>query len=297
MTDYILDEQQGHEAWWGLHRAQTWQLQAEDGASFALTCVSPGRSANKAPVIFLPGMFSNRHFWISPKGVGLAGYLAEQGHSCWLVERRGTGQSPRRQPARAGLEEAVQHDLPMVQRAVARVVDRPAYWIGHSFGGVSIALSAARHLDPDLIGGLVLIASQFEVDKPMLRWPGRLFTQGVSRITGRFPARRFGLGPEDEPAAAMDDACRWTTRAQSSLDLQAELAAVNCRVLALAGGADKVDPPAGCERFIRHMSGPHREFRLAARAEGFAVDYDHPGIVVSKSAAREIWPLVGDWLA
>lgn len=282
---------------WAAHKVRTWHLQASDAGEFSVTQLRSAAGQGKAPLVFLPGMFSNRHFWVSKKGVGMAAYLADKGHDCWLVERRGIGQASRPGQYRAGLIETVQHDLPLVQQLVAAHATRPAFWLGHSFGGVAISLATANHLDQDHVGGLVLFASQFEVGKSSLRWPGRLFIHAASRMAGHFPARRLGLGPENEPTAAMDDACHWTTQGQKNRRLQTQLAAVRCPVLAVVGGADKVDPPEGCERLLTHMSSKDVTYCRADKSRGFKEDYNHPGIVVSKAARDEVWPLVHDWLA
>ncbi len=281
---------------WGDCSVSTQLLTVKDGAVVSLTKIVREGGRKKSPVIFLPGMFSNRHFWMSAKGIGLAAQLASVGHDCWLVERRGTGISPRHSSARCGLDETVQIDLPMIQQRVASDSSLPAYWIGHSFGGVAISLAVATTLNQDRVAGLVLFASQFEVGKQSLRWPGRIFTQCISRMYGYFPARRLGLGPENEPVAAIDDACKWTTRACRDQSMQQMLAGIHCPVMALVGAADKVDPAAGCEKFISHMSSNDKTYCLAGKAHGFKEDYNHPGIVVSKSAAFEIWPKVGEWM-
>lgn len=282
---------------WGDFTACGWLLPAPDGGVFALTRLEAGgRDSEGRPLIFLPGMFSNRHFWVSPQGIGLAAYLSSQGFDCWLVERRGTGLAAGCGTARQGLEELIRCDLPLAQATIAALNPSPAVWVGHSFGGVAIARAMAGPLVSARPAGLVLFASQFEVGKPMLRWPGRVFVQGLSRLCGQFPARRLGLGPENEPVAAMDDACRWTTRGQKDTDIQRQLANIHCPVLGMVGAADRVDPAEGCEKLLSHMSSTSRQLVVAGKRTGFNVDFDHPGIVVSREAREAVWPRVADWL-
>ena len=280
---------------WGDFHVQALQPLAADGGHCSLLRVSlPGRDGG-VPLVMLPGMFSNRHFWLSPKGVGLAGFLCRAGYEPWLVERRGIGLAAG-SPGRRGLQEHIGQDLPQVQAAVHRHNPRPAFWFGHSFGGVMATLAAAQTLDASMVAGLVLFAAQCEVGKNGLTPPYSLFTRGLSRLLGRFPARRLGMGPEDEPPAAIDDACRIVTAAQRDGSMAPRLQPLRCAVLGFGGGADRVDPPEGCERFIGHMSSGDKTWVLLSRAQGYSQDYDHPGIVVSRAAQDEVWLQVQRWL-
>jgi predicted alpha/beta hydrolase len=270
-------------------------LRAEDAGRFALTRVEPREPARGA-VVCLPGMFSGRRFWISDRGVGLAAHLAAAGFAAYLVERREIGASPRPAGARAGLDEHVRYDLPLVQSIVTRERQGPAFWMGHSFGGVMAARAAATSLDADAVAGLVLFATQFEVGKTPLAFPGNLFTRALAYGLGRFPARRLGLGPEDEPPAAIADAAHWVTRGRRRPEFRQTLAKITAPALAVVGAGDTVDPPAGCERFVGHFASTDKTFIRAGTDTGYSTDYDHPGIVVGKPAREEIWPLVLEWL-
>lgn len=288
--------EQSEEAW-GEFRAHTDILSVSDGGRIAATCVTatPG-TPSSTPVILLPGMFSNRHFWVSPRGVGLAAALARAGSPVWLIERRELGRSPVTPGTRPGMEQHLRLDLPVVQAHVQASTPGAAVWGGHSFGGVIAARAVAETLDQSLVAGLLLFAAQIEVDKRPLCWPWNLWLRGLARLCGRLPARRMGLGPEDEPVAAVDDACFWRMDVQRGGDLLKPLAVVHCPVLAFAGGADDRDPPAGCARLLEHFSSSDKRYVLLSRNEGYSQDYDHPGIVVSKPAAGEVWPKVVDWL-
>ncbi|GAB3671303.1 alpha/beta fold hydrolase [Salinisphaera aquimarina] len=270
-------------------------LDADDGGRVALTRVTVADVAVRAPVVLVPGMFTGRRFWLSDKQVGLAGWLARRGYPAFIVQRRGLSDSPACE-ARAGLLEHVKFDLPAVQRAVSGAHDQPAFWIGHSFGGVMSALACARYLDRSRIRGLVLFASQFEVGKRMLDWPANVLTRGLARLLGYFPARAAGLGPENEPVAALMDATHWVATGRRDDYLCETLARIDTPVLALSGAADRVDPSSGCERFIGHFKSDDKRFVRAGRASGYSEDFDHPGIVISKTAQAEIWPQVADWL-
>lgn len=270
-------------------RMETRTLSATDGGRFEITTVA-AKEPTRAPVVYLPGMFSGRGFWLSDRGIGFAAHLAENGFPGLIVQRRRAG------PGRPGLEDHLRHDLPLVRDWVRSHWKRPAFWVGHSFGGVLASRAAAEVLEPDDLAGLVLFAAQFEDGKRMLDWPGNLLLGGFLRLRRRFPAPMLGLGPNDEPRAAMRDAMALVTRGRREPQLRSALGRVQAPALAIAGLGDTVDPATGCEKLLAHFGSEDRRFIAAGRATGFREDYTHPGIVVSKSAQAEIWPLVTDWL-
>ena len=270
-------------------------LTGADGGQCRVTCCGP--AGDGPPVVLVHGMFTDRRFWLSERGIGLAAYLAECGHPVYILQRRGLSDGPDCGGARLGLYEHMTHDMPAMAALVAERHARPAFWIGHSFGGVTAARGLARHVAPEAIAGLVLLASQYQKSKRMLDWPGNLATRGLVRLRGHLPARTVGLGPVNEPAAAALDACDWVTRGRRSSLIAADLARLSCPVLALSGSADKVDPPPGCRAFVDATPSPDTTFMEAGTAHGYTRNYDHPGIVVSKDAQREIWPLIGHWMS
>ncbi|AWN15989.1 alpha/beta hydrolase [Salinisphaera sp. LB1] len=269
-------------------------IDGDDGGMFRILRVDAAAERHGAPVVLVHGMFTDRRFWLSAREVGLAAYLARTGHPVTMVQRRGLSDSPHC-TRRCGLVEHLTHDLPVVARRIARTHDRPAFWVGHSFGGVLAARAIATRLPAETVGGLVLLASQYHIGKRMLDRPGNLATKTIARILGHLPARAAGLGPVDEPAAAVFDACDWVERRHGA-GFDAELARIHAPVLAMSGAADRVDPSAGCRRFIEPMASPDKTFQVAGRRHGFEVDYDHPGIVVAKPARGEIWPRIAAWL-
>src|SRR3990167_5109257 len=68
-------------------------------SSVELALTRLGRAGHEqvrgVPVILIPGSFSNRRFWYSPKCIGLGPYLARAGFDVWIAEMRGHGLSPR----------------------------------------------------------------------------------------------------------------------------------------------------------------------------------------------------------
>lgn len=266
-------------------------LEASDGGRCRLTRVSG--TAPGSPVVLLPGMFDSRRLYLWPDGGGLAVALARAGFDAWILERRGIGVSSAAH-ARAGWHEALQHDLPLAQREVARASGRPAFWLGHSFGGVLLARALTSTLDRDQVAGAVLVASA--ADPPLLaaRVTAAALTVGAQR--GMFPARRLGFGPVDEPRDAVRDALAWVRDERAAAQVTTPLAQVDVPLLALIGPHDRIAPRAACERLARAFGGTDRRVQLAGRRQGFRRDHGHESPLLHPTADQDVFPFVIGWL-
>ncbi len=283
-----------------IHRVRT-----EDGAELALTRVpAPRASAHGTPVVLVHGNYSRRNFWISPKGIGLAAFLAERGFDVWVVELRGHGQSPKGEHfSTITAEDHMRFDLAAVERHVEARLARSAFWVGHSAGGVYVlGALAAGWLDRARVLGVATFGSQIRDGEAFLRVPGVAWLlAAVLRTIGHLPAPRLGLGPEIEPAGEMIEFIRWKGwrgRWQSSegFDYGRGLAAVTIPIASFAGTADEQDPPDGCRALLDLAGSPDKTSVELGRSAGFVRDYGHVDMIVSKEAATEVWPRLATWL-
>lgn len=289
----------------GAVRAEVHTIRAADGAELALTRVPPVTPAPHAtPVVFVHGSYARRNFWVSPKGLGVAPFLAEHGFDGWVLELRGHGLSPKgRRFAAITAEDHMRLDLPAAQRHVESVTGRPAFWVGHSAGGLYVlgALSAGW-LDAARVAGAATFGSQIRDGEKFLRVPGVVpVLAALLRAMKEFPAPRFGLGPEVEPAGEMIEFLRWKGwrgrwASSAGHDYERGLGAVRVPVISFAGAADEADPPAGCGALLGACGGDDKTFVTLGRDAGYTRDYGHVDMVVSKEAAAEVWPVLARWL-
>lgn len=271
----------------------TTALVVADGGRFRVTRVSDA-GGHGVPVVLLPGMFDNRRLYLWPGGGGLADTLAGAGFAVWIVERRGTGGMALSPRARAGWEEVVCVDLPAVQRLIATHTDVPAFWVGHSFGGVALARAAAETMQRSQIAGLVLVNSA--VDIPLLANRIVAATLGSRLWRGVFPARRFGLGPEDEPVAALADAISWGAAERTGAGLSTVLSAVDVPLLVFTAPRDAIAPAARCDRLARPFAGTDARVQSAARRTGFSRNHSHESPLLHPAAVTDVFPFLRDWL-
>lgn len=284
---------------YGHHKVVVFWLKTAEQGEIAVTRLAPTTGKVRAPIVMLPGMFSNRRFWLSDKGVGLAAYLCEQGFDCWMMERRGLGDSGKQGYARASLKQCIQYDLPAVQALVAQHNPQAAFYMGHSFGGVINASSLAQgYLAGDKVAGLVNFSSQLTVGKHFLNPPLSALIYGSTALLRHFPSRQLGMGPENEPPETMRDCARlvsWAKRKNGN-NYWSGFDNIIQPVLAFGSVGDTVDPAPGCQYLVDKMASNDKSFILLGKAHGHRKDYDHVGMVVSKDAAKEIWPIVTQWL-
>lgn len=255
------------------------------------------------PLILLPGSFSNRRFWFSPKGIGLGAYLARAGFDVWIAEMRGHGLSPRnRDYQRNTVSDYVRYDLPAIADFVHELNPQKAHWLGHSLGGIILAGALGGHyLDEAKIASSVLFGSQISrvywpLKIPPVEWGSRFLLKRFSLLSGS----RLKRGPEDEPISLVVESLRWHGLfgrfGDAERDWWAGLAKVQVPVMAVAALGDKQDPAWACEKLLKQFGSPLSEFLCLGKLHGFNSDFGHVEMLISKEARREVWPLVEQWL-
>lgn len=253
------------------------------------------------PVVLVPGMFSNRFFWIGTRGVGFARALAEAGRSAWVLEPRGHGESERDAARRVWrFEDWARCDVPAAIR-LATAGGTPAIVAAHSAGGPAVMLALAADAElRERVAGLVLLACPAPI--PMLR--RRLLAAGVALLShgvGRFPARALRMGPEDEVGGVMAQWMGWNAlncwHDSGGVNRLTGLKELRMPILAVAGGGDRLwAPAAACWALLRRTASERPAWLLCARSTGFSADFSHPGLVVSAAARREVWPRLVEWI-
>lgn len=261
--------------------------------------------ATLGPVVLVHGSFSNRGFWLSRKGIGMARYLLEQGYDVWLMEHRGHGVTPRNKDyLNNSVERYVLYDVPAVNEFIIEKTEQKPFWIGHSLGGVMIAAAvAAELLTLENSRGMVLFGTQ-AVRRPWYLWIPLVATLMRIKVSrkGELDGRALRIGPENEPAGVIKEYvsqnswfATWRLKSKALKLLPAWRKASGLPLLAVTGQIDKSDPAKACIKFANKYGG-HKDILNLSKAAGFERDYGHVDMVVSKPAAKEVWPKVAQWL-
>lgn len=286
------------------------RVTASDGVILALwRCgIPPHESDNRPPVVLVHGSYTNRRFWLSSKGRGLASWLMESGFDVWLAETRGHGASdggPKRPHARASkwtIEDVVRHDLPAIHASVAESNPTAQFWVGHSYGGVyAVGALSLQTLPGNKLAGLVIAGSQVKEGQRWLRhMVPNLGVRGLTRALGRFPAKALGMGNEDEPPGISNEALLWKRtgrwQAPSGTEYGIGLPQLQIPMLAIAGCGDRMDPVSGCEEFIEPIASRDLTLWKLGRNQGWLRDYGHVDMIIGKESEQEVWPAITQWL-
>lgn len=260
---------------------------------------------HRPPVVLVHGSFSNRGFWLSNKGEGLARHLLDEGFDVWLMETRGHGHSPRNQDyLRNDVERYARFDLAAVNEFIMEKTAQRPFWIGHSLGGVTIAAALASGVfSRRNCAGMVLLGTQ-AVRKPLLMWlpfAGWL-TRAYVRAKGELSGVKLGIGPENEPHGVINEwlrRCspfgRWTFRSTKQHLMRTWKNPHATPLLAVVAQGDKSDPASACIKFAKQYGGD-KDILMLGKQHGFCRNYGHVDMIVSKDAAQEVWPRISQWL-
>jgi predicted alpha/beta hydrolase len=278
--------------------ARIHRITTTDGVALAVHRLGP---TDGVPVLLVPGTFSNWSFWLGTRGTGFARLIAHAGYEAWVLDFRGHGASQQpAPPQRWSFDDWGRRDIPAAVREIARQGRRPIL-VGHSAGAISVL--AALAAEPDVAAvtrGAIIAAAPLPWLQRWRRPVAHVMRLG-SRALPAFPAQLLRPGPEDELPGVMEQWLTWNLQrrwaAADGFDYCAALARVTTPLFFIAGAGDHRFAPPHATRALHDVAtAAPRRWVLAGRETGFAADYDHADLIVSRTARAEIWPLLLDWL-
>ena len=310
---------------------ELYRVPTDDGASIALGRYHPrGPRRFAEPVILCHGLGANRFNLDFDERYSVARYLARRGFETWVLELRGRGLAGPT-TGEACFDDQAHHDVRAAIRTVRSTGAEKVLWVGHSKGGLAAFAHGARNPGAPF-QAIVAVGSPvtFQVQ------PGlRRFIQTIAPIlklkaipTGRVraiahlgappgPLSRYmvlesNMDPLVVKRSLANMACdipggvgrqfgQWILTGQfdsvdHSFDYRANMAAVQCPVLLLAGSRDLLAPPMAVAR-AREFLGSPAKLVVAGKTHGFACDYGHGDLILGRKAPDEIFPVIESFLA
>lgn len=259
---------------------------------------SERKPAKNSCVVLAHGTFSNHR-----SCRGLAIFLAKKGFDCLVLDFQGHGESdsPEKGP---DFESMCLEDVQAVVNFVERTKPgEEILWIGHSGGGLAALMYLARNPEKQSrVVGLVTLASQATHAgvKQRNRIAIRLASV-LTRLLNVAPGKWFGLGPENEFPKVMLQWFGWSLSGNwvgsDGFNYESSLTNITIPLLCFAGSGDTfIAPVDGCKYLYDSCGSKRKQFHYCSIEEGYTEDYTHSRIVLSTSAAREIWPRIAQWL-
>jgi len=233
----------------------------------------------------------------------LAQRLSGDGLDVWGFDFRGHGESVAAGPGE-NFESVCLEDVGQVLDTVLMTTGASGVsWIGHSGGGLALLMHLARHAERQhRLHRMALVASQ--ATGACTGFANRLKVLSIATAlvpVARVPGPRFGLGPEPETRAVMQQWCRWNLTGRwlghDGFDYLAALERVHVPSRVLAGAGDRfIAPPEGCRRLHDALGSRDKSFTVCGPGTGFSEAFGHARILFSQAAAAEIWPGLSGWV-
>ena len=263
------------------------------------------------PVLMVHGAIENGRIFYTESGKGLACYLAEQGFDVYVADLRGRGDcEPRLQPFdNYGQYESINEDLPETIRTLAERTGQTVHLVAHSWGGVLLTAAMARY--PDLLPRVrskvyfgtkrhISVFSLERLIKIELLWCR--FGPWVSKKIGYLPAKKWGMGSDDETIDSLAHSSAWVKEIHwrdphDEFDYAAACQGITWPPsLFLAGENDSLlGHPTDVQRFIKESNNLCAEYRLLSVANGSALDYDHINMLTHPKAVDDHFPQILNW--
>lgn len=277
---------------------------------------SPGGSARaRAALVLSPGMMLGRRAMDRPSGRGLASHLAGRGHHVYTLDLRGHGASGPKAGEGADwtYDDLVLHDIPAAVGAVARRhPDLPLAWVGHSLsahaGAATLGLRRDLPLDAAVLISPVVWMRRHEPSAAWWLYKRLVLAlwHGLTRAVGHTPARRLGIGTDDEAAGYVAQFPRWARQDRwrsredlpgGPLDYLEGLGRVELPVLVMNARGDRWISRTPCvRRFAAEMVRARLTFlELGRRELGGDTEPGHMALLTDPRS-RPAWERIADWL-
>lgn len=250
-------------------------------------------------ILLLHGAFSDKRMHL-----GIAHYLAQHGYCCYIMEWRGHGTSPLPKE-KYNLETVALYDVGATFHYLFHQLKLPAiHCVTHSGGGMCLTMFLLQN---QAYISKVKSVSMFACQAYGAALTPKAFTKvfmgkTLTLTLGYLPAIKMKLGPINESYHTMKQWFNWNLgknfdSTDGTFNYRQHMPKMNMPIYAIAAtGDDFVAPPSGCLLYLNDYQNLNNQFREFGINNGDLEDYSHSRVLMSRNAAKEIWPTVLTWI-
>ena len=320
----------------GAFEPEVHRVSTVDGAEIVLH----RKGGEGPPVVLVHGVSSNHRFWDVQPGASLADHLAGAGYDVWNLDLRGHGDAlkdgrGRKQRPDWDIDDYGKQDLPAAFAHVrSRTGAERVHYVGHSMGGMVLAVYLATEGDAELASAVV-VASPLDFREPDLvlrvllagghvvgpirRLPTPMGAKGLALFRRELPGQTDAMlhNPANfdrkvEGAmlrSVVSPMTRGEIRQFSRMAAEADfrsadgetiwrhdLIDVTLPMFFVAGRMDRVATPERVLAFHDAVGSEDKAFVVVSEANGFSGDYGHLDACCARQANTEVWPMIELWL-
>lgn len=175
--------------------------------------------------------------------------------------------------------------------------------ITHSGGGICLTmfLIKNRQYIPRLNSITMFSCQAFGAAHSLRNHARILAGKLISYILGHTPGKKIGLGPYNESYATMKQWFDWNLhgnfKGENDYNYLENMQLITTPVLSICSKGDTfIAPKQGCSEFLDAFGNPQNKLIFCSVNNGYAEDYNHASVLISKNSANEIWPRVVKWV-
>jgi len=315
-------------------KASIHRISTDDGMDLG---VSRYENPGKPPVVLVHGISCNHRFWDLEADQSLALALWDAGFDVWNLDLRGHGLSLKGKNGRqrpTSIDVYGEQDLPAAFAYIqGNTGVEDLHYIGHSMGGMVLAVYLANTPDPPLASAIV-VASPLDLGDPdpligvVLHntWLGTLLpslpTPAGARLVGHLGEHsplqidQLLYNPENVDRHTQKLAMKtivspvWRGEsrqfglakhgkfldAEGAQDYRERLSHIKVPMLFFAGRADRIVHPDRVRTYYDAIGSHEKGWVLVSKANGFTGNYGHLDFGLAESATTEIFPRMIEWL-
>lgn len=268
---------------------------------------------NKAQnILLIHGTFSDKRV-----SLGIARYLVQLGHNCYIMEWRGHGDSSI-PLTNYNFETIAFYDIAATFHYLYDELKLDnLHAITHSGGGICLTMFLTqnqRYINK--ISSITMLACQaYGAVLNPTSYTKIALLKNMTRLLGYVPAKRFKLGPINESYHTMSQWYHWNlgkhfksslakhnsdyrkSSGDKGFDYRQLMPSITIPIYAISAKGDHfIAPSSGCQLFLNDFNNSANVFREFSKANGNLEDYNHSRVILSGNASKEIWPTIAAWI-